>query len=293
VGAAAIGVAATAAVGFAMGQLGQKIFGGAGVAAGAFGAASGAATGAMIGSVLPGIGTAVGAIVGGLVGMASGFIGVSKETKIARTQIAEFQVGIRATLTDQQRAEAGGEAWAETVIAVRDAYLATGRTAEEADAIVKQMWNDKKPKEAEAAIRKIAEVMDEAAAAALAASAAVEGVNADIVATAEAAQEMERAFEDVRDAIDDIPRNVDVNIRANREEGFENETKGFAGGSGGIRDFGRGTLAVLHGRERVQTEAQMRSEQRGGDMAGQLSRVLDFLEYKMPLALRDAVQGAG
>jgi hypothetical protein len=35
------------------------------------------------------------------------------------------------------------------------------------------------------------------------------------------------------------------------------EVEGFASGSGGIRDLGRGTLAVLHGREAVLTERQL------------------------------------
>jgi len=69
----------------------------------------------------------------------------------------------------------------------------------------------------------------------------------------------------VPDALARIPRNVDVdlNFRRRGDEGYEVNPPGFATGSGGIRDFGAGTLAVLHGRERVQTEAQMRAEQAG------------------------------
>lgn len=75
---------------------------------------------------------------------------------------------------------------------------------------------------------------------------------------------------DVPDALNRIPRNVDVdfNFRSRHEgEGYE-QAPGFASGSGGIRDFGAGTLAVLHGRERVQTEAQMLAEQASGRGGG-------------------------
>lgn len=201
VGTVAAGVAGGAAIvgaGYGMGQLGQQIFGGAGWQAGTFGAAGGAATGALIGSVVPVIGTAVGAIVGGLVGMASGFIGVSKEVKISRQQVETFQVALRGTLTDQQRAEAGGVAWKETVIAVRDAYLATGRTAEEANAMVEQMWNTDKPKEAEAAVRAIAAVMDEAAAKAAGVTDATEELTEAVEGTTDAAADLEDQMQAVR-----------------------------------------------------------------------------------------------
>lgn len=201
IGTVAAGVAGGAAIvgaGYGMGQLGQQIFGGAGWQAGTFGAAGGAATGALIGSVVPVIGTAVGAIVGGLVGMASGFIGVSKEVKISRQQVETFQVALRGTLTDQQRAEAGGEAWKETVIAVRDAYLATGRTAEEAEAMVLQMWNTDKPKEAEAAVRAIAAVMDEAAAKAAGVTDATDELTEAVEGTTDAAADLEDQMQAVK-----------------------------------------------------------------------------------------------
>lgn len=160
-GAAAAGVGSAALAGFAMGQWGKQIFGGAGVKAGAFGAAGGAAAGAAIGSVIPVLGTAVGAIVGGLAGMAAGFIGISKQVKDTRKGVEEFQTKIRATLTDQQKAEAGGEKWKETVIGVRDAYLATGRTAEDAEAAVNAMWDTGHPERALAAVQDINKAMEE------------------------------------------------------------------------------------------------------------------------------------
>lgn len=43
------------------------------------------------------------------------------------------------------------------------------------------------------------------------------------------------------------------------------EENSFAGGSGGIRDFGQGTMAMLHGREGVYTEDQIAALSRTGD----------------------------
>jgi hypothetical protein len=38
----------------------------------------------------------------------------------------------------------------------------------------------------------------------------------------------------------------------------------------------------------------MQAEQQGnGALGAQLAKLTDFLEYKMPLAIRDAMQGAG
>lgn len=50
---------------------------------------------------------------------------------------------------------------------------------------------------------------------------------------------------------------------------------GFAGGSGGLRDFGAGTLAVLHGREAVVTEDQWRGLRGGGGGASGVSVSVD------------------
>lgn len=40
------------------------------------------------------------------------------------------------------------------------------------------------------------------------------------------------------------------------------DVQGFQSGTGGVRDFGRGTLAILHGREAVLTEGQLHAVQR-------------------------------
>lgn len=64
----------------------------------------------------------------------------------------------------------------------------------------------------------------------------------------------------VNDALDSIKdRDVNVNVHTNDTPGSGDQpnTPGFASGSGGIRDFGAGTLAMLHGREGVYTADQI------------------------------------
>ena len=163
---AAVGAAGTAVAGVGLGILGKKLFGGAGLAAGGFGAATGAASGAAIGSVVPGLGTAIGAVIGGLAGGLTGLIGVSKAEKQGRTAVAEIEANLAASLSAQQQIEAGGESWKMTVIAVRDAFLATGRSSEEAEAAVKKLWESSKggAKAVEAAVAPIQAAFDEMAA---------------------------------------------------------------------------------------------------------------------------------
>lgn len=98
---------------------------------------------------------------------------------------------------------------------------------------------------------------------------------------------------DVPDALARIPRNVDVDLNVRRNDSGDGYEQGFAGGSHGIRDFGTGTPVVLHGRERVQTEAQMHAEQRSGGGGGDLRSLIDRLEMVIPLAIRDGMQMAG
>jgi len=62
---------------------------------------------------------------------------VAENTKL----IGEFQQHIWATLTPAQAQEAAGRTWAATVIGVRDAYLATGRSAADAERDVKALWD--------------------------------------------------------------------------------------------------------------------------------------------------------
>jgi len=215
-----------------------------------------AGMGALLG-MIPGVGPWLqafsGPIVEGLTKLAkkakdilSGIFGGPSGTELEqRSLVAAFEKDLANGLTATQKLEAGGEAWKETVIRVRDAYLAQGRTAAEAEADVKRLWESSK-----------------------------QGAGATAAAIAEIKRKMEQAADAgegmadrVTDALERIPRDIDVRVRANVDESYE-RAPGFSNGSGGVRDFGRGTLAVLHGRERVQTEVQMLAEQRGGGGGG-------------------------
>ncbi len=254
------------------------------------------AAGTLMG-MIPGVGPWLqqfsGPIIAGLTKLASKakdllsgiFGGPSATEKEQRTLVKTFEEDLARALTEQQKLEAGGESWKETVIAIRDAYIAQGRTAAEAEADAKRLWESSKQGAGATAavIADIERKMREAAAA------GVDMANR------------------VGDAIDGIPRDVDVNVnfRRNGDETEYAETPGFSSGSRGIRDFGKGTLAVLHGRERVQTEAQMKAEHKaltnaagvtvdggGSEIAGEIRRMFTDLKMTLPLAMRDALQGA-
>ena len=119
--------------------------------------------GTALNSVIPGLGALMGPLLGAVSGKLAGmFGGVSEEVKKVRGEIATFEETLRKNLTTTQAAEAAGRNWAATTIAVRDAYTATGRSAAEAEAVVRQLWDDKNPAAARAAIEQINAVMAEA-----------------------------------------------------------------------------------------------------------------------------------
>lgn len=158
-----LGGAGIGAAGLGLGELFQKIFDSK--KAGAIGGGlSGAGAGALLGTaVFPGIGTALGAVIGGLSGILGGVLGgPSKKEKQGREVVAEVEAQLAGLLTAQQRIEAGGEKWKMTVIAVRDAYLATGRSEQDAEAAVKALWDSSRGGAAavQAAIMPILEALD-------------------------------------------------------------------------------------------------------------------------------------
>lgn len=127
----------------------------------------GKTVGGSIGTMFGPLGTMIGGYLGEKIGNIAGslfgkvFGKVSAEVQKARSDVAAFQSKLNEGLTATQRQEAGTEQWRMTVVRVRDAYLATGRTAAEAEAIVRQLWDTQHPERAEAAMREINEVLEE------------------------------------------------------------------------------------------------------------------------------------
>jgi hypothetical protein len=99
------------------------------------GIAAGAQAGAQFGPIGAGIGAAVGGIVGWI--RSNGVDAVEKE---GRALVTAFSDTVAASLTQVQLAEAGGVKWKQTVIGVRDAYLAAGHSAAEAEEQVARLW---------------------------------------------------------------------------------------------------------------------------------------------------------
>jgi len=137
------------------GQLGSFLSAGIGKT---LSATLGSTIGGAFGSVIPGLGTLLGGLAGQLIGPLIGkiggffkrlFGGPSEQELEGREAAAAFRQGLVAELSGEQTAELqeaikgvwkGNEIGAATVIKVRDAYIAAGKSAEEALAIVDRLW---------------------------------------------------------------------------------------------------------------------------------------------------------
>lgn len=168
------------------------------------------------------------------------FGGPSDAEKDGRRRVAEFEAQLRSTLTETQRLEAGTDEWKQTVVAVRDAYLAAGRTEAEALAAVERLWKSSKKGAGE-----------------------VEAAMAAIDAVLKATGSTTVGFVDqVIDRVNRIPREIEIEVNGvyNAPE-IEGGRAGYATGTKGAHgryfvDFGSGTDTRLHGVEAVLTPHQ-------------------------------------
>ena len=97
--------------------------------------------GGAVNSIMPMVGTLMGPLLGKLGSLLSGALGGPSEAELkGRDAARAFEQSITSALTAAQRAEAGNDRWRQTVVGVRDAYLAAGHSAAEAEAAVERLW---------------------------------------------------------------------------------------------------------------------------------------------------------
>lgn len=252
-------------------------------------------------ALLPTLGALFGPVAEKIAGFfRSIFGGPSAEELRGRQAVADFEKTLASLLTQTQLNESGNVGWKNTVIAIRDAYLAAGKTEAEALAAAEALWASSKlgANAVESAIAAINAVLQSTGTVSTTTAGqlasgfvTVEGV---LNTAADAAGKVARFVGDVGNSLNGLDRDIDIAIRTHYEDG---EVPGFASGSGGIRDFGSGTPVMLHGRERVQTERQMRAEKSGGGGDGLIEdvrRLIRDLPRAMAVAVDDAMvlQGA-
>lgn len=197
------------------------------------------------------------------------FGGPSAKELAGREVVDAFEQHLSTMLTDAQRMEAGNDAWKQTVVVVRDAYLALGKTEAEALAAVNALWASSKG--GADAVRDAMKPIEDA----------LQGVG--------------NAANTTIGILKNIPPKIEVDVTY-KDPGIEahEAPEGFAHGTGGrFLDFGRGTPVMLHGRERVMTEAEGRSGAGGMFLTREewhAERV--FLTQIIPRAIKAALQQA-
>jgi len=255
----------------------------------------------------------VGAIIAGIaacVGFVAGLFGISKAEKEARAATDKTTEAIEKQATAAQRAEAAQSGWADTgaltLIVVRDAYIAAGKSAEEAMADVEAMWDtsEKGAAESAEAIKRVTAVVEEYGSAAktaqeIAAGAAEEAgyrTRAELEETAKKAQatfeymrdsglytsaEIERAWKDATDAQDAAYGNATQSITDlnNQYKSLADSIKDEAPEKvmGVIETQTRAQMALLKKQSEEQA-AQMKKD--GESAASSLEKTLEGLDIK-------------
>ena len=197
--------------------------------------------GSAITALLPTLGPMFGPVAEKIAGFFKNiFGGPSQEELRGRQAVADFEKQLAGLLTQTQKNEAGNESWRITVIAIRDAYIAMGRTEAEALADAERLWKSSKGAAGESA-RVIAEIEAKMKAQA---AAAVDGI------------------EKIGLALDELPDRIDIPVNVTAPEGDPTRVgEGYARGTKAttgswFRNFGGGTMARLHGDEAVVPRGQ-------------------------------------
>jgi TP901 family phage tail tape measure protein len=186
--------------------------------------------------------------------------GPAEAEKDARAMVQVFEQMVAQSLTQEQMAEAGGERWKQITIGVRDAYLAAGLSVEEAMRDVESLWEATKqgPDAVQSVIDKVQELAGE-----------FHSLNA---------LELQDKYMDIHASY--------RYANERRDMGQETESNFQSGTGGRYVDFGSGSPVVLHGKERIVTEAE------GSSDSAILQGIRRDLKT-MPIMIRDAIILAG
>lgn len=233
-------------------------------------------------SMIPGIGGWIAMISGPVIEMFSRWIGKAREffrelfggpsrgELNDRNLVKDWEDQMIASSTAAQNET---ERWRQVVVATTEAYLRNGRTAEEALADVKRLW-DSSREGGEETWR------------------VIDDINRKMLAQGAAVAD---SVDRVGAALNNLPDEVDISIRGNYTGPDPANRSGYASGTMGVhgswfRDFGPATATVLHGREAVVTPQQAPAFARavlgGGD--DELKRLLRGLPRALKLAMREA-----
>ena len=263
------------------------------------------------------------------------FTGASAQELGGREVAKNFRGNMADMMDDVQRVEAGNHEWKQSVIVVRDAYIAAGKTEQEALAVMDQLWKAEKEGAGavEEVIRRIEAVMRTELTPSIKESGDEFGIMArgavnEIQAISRETDQLKilmrepvvmpviqqysqtgsidprgpgrgsglsfwgtglgnegETYQEFKDRfLDDNPGDEHRLEEAWDQNQSRIDRSNFAHGTQGrFIDFGAGTPAMLHGRERIMTEAEGRSE---GKIGGSRSNVHDDELHQEIVALR-------
>lgn len=206
------------------------------------------------------------------------FGGPNAQELAGREVVAAFETNIASMMNERQKLEAGNDAWKQTVVVVRDAYLALGKTEAEALADVKRLWESSKggAEAVEAALKPIKSALDAVGQQADETGLSIDELRARALGAAGAVADIgtagQNAADDLRQALETPPWNDWPGVPMPKVASGS-DVPGFANGTGGrFLDFGAGTPVILHGRERVVTEREAAS----GGFTGQQTIIVQL-----------------